>query len=166
MKILKISQEELHRIIDYIPETGIFIWKISKKRVRVGDIAGSLNSDGYMQIKINNQRYRSHRLAWIYMYGDIPERLQIDHKNGIKTDNCISNIRAVTNSVNAQNQRKSKIGNASGFLGVSWRKAEKKWVAQITLNGKLKHLGYFALPELAYEAYLIAKRELHQGGML
>lgn len=164
MKTNYILQEELHRILDYDPETGIFTWKIrSAQRVQIGDIAGSLDNYGYLRININGKRYKSHRLAYIYVYGEIPVSLDIDHKNGITNANWIKNLRAVTKSVNQQNKRIGQKNNTSGYLGVSWNKASRKWQAQILIGGKSKYLGRFLLADEAYNAYLDAKRAFHIG---
>lgn len=154
-----ISQEELRRMLDYDPETGVFTRHVS------GRIAGTVRPDGYNQISVNKKLYLAHRLAWVYIYGAIPDGLDIDHKNRIKTENWIENLRCVTHSINLQNQRRPRLGNTSGYLGVYWRKDAKKWQAQITTNGINKYLGLFSQPELAHEAYLTAKRDLHEGGM-
>lgn len=165
MKTNYISQEELHRNLDYNPETGVFTRKIVNgyaRCIHVGDVAGCLNH-GYIKIKLNGKTYPAHRLAWIYVYGDIPDGFEIDHKEGKEAGNGIENLRCVIHAVNGQNRRSCQENNKSGFLGVGWHKAAEKWYARIKLNGKSKFLGSFDLPELAYEAYLAAKRELHQG---
>ena len=69
--------------------------------------------------------------------------LDIDHINGVKTDNRINNLRLVTRSINLQNAS-MRCHNTSGFNGVSWHKSTKKWRAQIRVDGKSIHLGVFS----------------------
>ena len=158
-----ITQEKLKEVLNYDQDTGIFTWKIKTcKKVCVGVVAGTPSGDGYSVIKINGKRLRAHRLAWLYVYGEFPDKF-IDHINGIRHDNKISNLRNVTKSENSQNQRKPKSDNQSGFLGVHWCKRDKVWIAAIGFNKKTKYLGTYSTPELAHQVYLKAKREIHAG---
>ena len=85
---------------------------------------------------------------------------QVDHINHDTVDNRKSELRLCTHSQNSHNQgRNSK--NTSGYKGVHWYKRDKKWQAQIKLNGKKIHLGYFSTPEEAHAAYCKAALELH-----
>ena len=85
---------------------------------------------------------------------------QVDHINHDTLDNRKENLRLCTNSENSQNQGK-RINNTSGFKGVHWHKRDKRWCADIRVNGKRIHLGLFLTPEEAYEAYCKAALELH-----
>lgn len=159
---MELTIEELHNALDYNPETGIFIWKVqSANKIKIGQIAGMLHKlNGHVYIVFKNVKYFAHRLAWFYINHQWPE-YYIDHINGIGSDNRISNLRDVPQSVNMENQRKPRKDNKSGFLGVSPKR--NKWVAVIHSNGKKKHLGTFTTKESAYEAYLCAKRIYHVG---
>lgn len=135
-----ITQEELKKLLKYNPETGIFIWRITKStRAYAGDIAGCQHNN-YIDIRINAAGYRAHRLAWLYMYGVWPN--VIDHINQDPLDNKISNLRDVDRIENGKNRKKS-INNVSGVTGVYWFKITKKWRAQIIANKKYVHLGFF-----------------------
>lgn len=92
-------------------------------------------------------------------YGAWPDG-EIDHINGDRKDNRLENLRLATSSENKQNIG-LKSNNRSGFTGVSWFAAAKKWRADITIAGKMRHLGRFDTPEAAAEAYAKAKAELH-----
>ena len=83
-----------------------------------------------------------------------------DHINGIKTDNRKGNLRSCLNSQNCQNQN-IRLTNKTGFKGVSFRASSKNYVAQISVNGKNKFIGYFSTPISAYEAYCIEAKKLH-----
>lgn len=154
-----LTQERLKELLDYDPETGVFVWKINKGRIKAGTPTGYRHSGGYLRIKINYVHYFAHRLAWLYMYGYWPKH-EIDHINRIRNDNRINNLRAVTRQENRLNTSKS-VANTSGYVGVTWHKQNRYWAAQITIRGKHMHLGGFDTPEEAHLVYAKAKEELH-----
>jgi AP2 domain len=65
-----------------------------------------------------------------------------DHKNHDTLDNRRENLRRASKSQNACNRRRTS-QNSSGFIGVTWNKARKKWQAQIQIKRKYIHLGLF-----------------------
>lgn len=159
--------EELKEFLFYDPETGIFTRKKSIKprgSAKPEAIAGVIDNKGYIQIWVKQKKYRAHRLAWLFVYHEWP-RNQIDHINGIKTDNRICNLRDVSNDENQQNCNKNR-ANTSGYTGVFWLARNAKWVAQIKIANKSKYLGLFVDPEEAHRAYLKAKAELHPNANL
>ena len=132
-------------------------WKIKREKVRVGAEAGSLNNYGYLRVGIEGRRYLVHRLIWLIENGGVDSSLQIDHINGDRADNRISNLRLVSHRENGQN-RKDKRENtkSSRFVGVSFDKHAGKWKSCIKINGKNKHLGLFTSEEEAHQAYQTA----------
>ena len=153
----ELTAEHLRSILHYSPETGIFTRKVrTAHRVKVGDVAGCSNGDGYLRIKVQRRKHLAHRLAWLHTYGEWPND-QIDHINRIRTDNRISNLRDVSNKQNLQNAGKYS-HNTSGHPGVSWHKRDSKWQAQIKHNQKLVHLGCFATIEEAVAARKAAEK--------
>ena len=120
----------------------------------------SMKSDGYpiVDLTFGDRKYRirQHRIVWALVHGRRPT--QIDHEKGVEAGNGIGNLREATTSENAQN-RKKRADNTSGFSGVTWHKRTRKWHGRIKIDGHRIHLGDFDTPELAYAAYLIAKRE-------
>lgn len=156
------SVDRLRFLLDYNKDTGMFVWKNDPKmtlKTKVGKVAGSVNNRGYWRIQIDRKTYQAHRLAWMYMHGKFPDG-QIDHINRIKTDNRISNLRECTNAENAQNRPIQK-NNKSGFIGVFWRDLDKKWVAQIKINGKPIRIGLFDNKIDAHNAYKLEKKKVH-----
>ena len=148
-------------MLDFNHKNGIFYWKINAGRKKVaGKPAGYLNRKGYLMISIDSKEYQAHRLAWLLSTGHDPSGLQIDHINGIKSDNRFCNLRLATNSYNACNRGVST-RNTSGFKGVSYSERRKKWVATIRINGRSIYLGGFLSAELAHMAYCKAAAELH-----
>ena len=137
----ELSQERLKELLEYDEDTGIFIWKVSRSgNIKSGTVAGS-KLQGYSIIMIDRINYKAHRLAWLYVHGYFPENF-IDHKNGIRYDNRISNLREVSKSCNGQNC-KIHSNNKSGYNGVSWEKTKKKWRSQIKINTKHIFLGLY-----------------------
>ena len=155
-----IDFNRLREVLDYNPETGIFIWKIKPCRNLKAGIKAGGASNGYAYIKISRRRYAAHRLAWAYVYNEWPA-LPIDHINGDSLDNRITNLRLATAAQNAQNVYQAQKNNSHGKLGLSYDKKKRLWRARIGLNGKRIFLGKFKSQDAAYEAYLVAKRELH-----
>ncbi len=153
----ELTAEYLRSVLHYDQETGIFTRKVgSANQVKVGDVAGSQGGNGYLQIMVCRRKHLAHRLAWLYMYGEWPKD-QLDHINRIRTDNRVANLRDVSTKQNMQNAGKYS-SNTSGHPGVSWHKRISKWVAQITHNRKLIHLGSFASLEEAIAARKAAEK--------
>jgi hypothetical protein len=69
-----LTQTELQELLHYDPDTGIFTWKETRNQhAKAGDIAGGFqDKSGYLRIKINGKKYRSHRLAWLHAHGSWP----------------------------------------------------------------------------------------------
>ena len=157
-----VTAARLREVLHYDPETGVFTWKVkASNRIKVGDIAGTIVKSGYISISIDADMIRAHRLAWLYMNDEWPVG-DIDHIDGNRANNALSNLRDVSRSKNLQNLKRAHSDNkASGLLGVYADK--KKWAASLTLNGKRFRLGVFDSPEEAHIAYLEAKRKLHEG---
>lgn len=152
------SQERLREALSYDPATGVFRWKIKcAQRVSIGDVAGSPNIHGYLLIMLDRVRYKAHRLAWFYVHGAWPEN-EIDHLNGVRSDNRFDNLRSVTRAQNMTNKGSYK-NSTTGFKGVHFNKKMQRFVAHIQLSGRRRHLGTFATAEDARLAYLSAARE-------
>ena len=164
----RLTVDRLKQLLSYDPLTGAFVWLVSSSRTAAGTVAGSPDDAGYLRIGVDGVRYRAHRLAFLYMTGEWPED-QVDHINGVRTDNRWVNLRDVSDGVNKQNRQGPTAANTSGYLGVSYwgnRRGQKKHVAQLVLAGKRIHCSYHRTPEEAHTAYLAAKREHHPGNTL
>lgn len=123
---------------------GVLKWKMRPARgVRAGDAAGYVRPDGYMRVKCMGRQYYVHRIVWEMHNGPIPEDMEVDHVNHVRTDNRIENMRLVSRLVNCKN-RKLNGNNTSGFCGVSWQKREGKWLSYIYINKKRVRLGLFS----------------------
>ena len=106
--------------------------------------------DGYWHVQIGSKLYLAHRLAWFYTRGGWP-RDQIDHVDGNRANNRLSNLREATHTQNMQN-RKINRNNKCGFKGVA-RVPSNRWRARIKVSNKSIHLGTFDTRAQAGEAY-------------
>lgn len=159
---MKLTVTRMKELLDYEPNTGIFRWRVrrgTRNVIQPGDIAGRVSAAGYIRIGIDGVKYMAHRLAWLYVHGALEP--EIDHKDTIRHHNWIENLRPATRALNCQNQRRANRDSKSGLLGVIPHAASGKWRAQIKIDGKQSHLGYFKTPEEAHAAYLAAKVVLH-----
>jgi len=146
--------------LEYDKETGEFWWNEKATPKMRGKKAGNQLKRGHIQIKVGGDVYYAHRLAWFFVYGELPTKL-IDHIDCNPANNRISNLREATDSINQQNKINARKDNKSGFLGVSQR--SDGYQACIRANGKKKYLGLFRTAELAHQAYLTAKKQFHEG---
>jgi hypothetical protein len=147
--------------LKYNPQTGQLWWVQPSKGRDLTKPAGGLNKKGYYTVSItlsgNKKRLLSHRVAWFLYYGVWPKE-QIDHINGVKTDNRLVNLREASNWQNQFNTQSR--GGTSRFKGVSFHKAKNNWRAVIQHNRKSKHLGSFDTEEEAAIAYNAAAKSL------
>lgn len=141
----------------YNKETGLLYWKKSPApcmKNKLKDAAGTIDGAGYVSIHFNNKLYKGHRIAWYLQYGHWPtSKEEIDHINGIRTDNRISNMRLVNRSLNQKNRIEHRNGR---LYGTAYHKRCPKnpWQGRTTVDGKAKSLGYFSTEQLAHEAVL------------
>lgn len=152
------TAERVRELLIYDPETGLFTRRIPRGGEPAGAVCGTLMR-GYIRIGIDGGIYPAHRLAYLYMLGEIPPAM-VDHRHRNTADNRWSEIRPATRSENSRNQKITD-RNTSGFKGVSWHKRDKRWRAYICVDGKDQHLGYFDAAGLAHAAYRAAAIRLH-----
>jgi len=134
-----ITQSDLHQLLNYDPNTGQFVWAMSRRGRygRKGSAAGNLRSSGYVHIRISCQLYKAHRVSWCCVHGYWPAE-QIDHINQVRHDNRISNLRLATPSENSRNR-----GSINPHPGVTWDKVRNQWRVQRRVNGKNVSLGRY-----------------------
>lgn len=160
MASANLTAARLRELLHYDPDTGLFTWRLSRRRARAGNVAGTIVTRGYIMIRIDGVKRLAHRLAWLYTYGDWPSG-SIDHIDGQPANNRLLNLRDVDSSINNQNRRSASAQNVSGYLGVETNGS--KFRARIEIAGQRIAIGSFAEPEDASAAYIEAKRRLHPG---
>ena len=155
----------VRELFDYEPETGILRWRRKGcKSAVIGEPAGYPHSAGYLQIYFTGYYPQVvHRVIWAIVHGEWPAA-EIDHRNGIRSDNRISNLRLASTAENAQNVKRARPFNKTGLLGVTL--ARDRFVTTIVSNKKRIYLGIFATAAEAHAAYIHAKRSLHPFGTL
>lgn len=131
---MNITVDELKQYFNYDPITGYVYWiKKSCKTTMINSRAGSTNKKGYRVIKLFKKEYLEHRLIWALYYGKFPT-MHIDHINHKRDDNRICNLREVSIADNARNRvrKDSRLDE----VGIWWCKRRKRYIAEITFNGK------------------------------
>ena len=106
----------IKELLDYDKSTGEFTWICKRRGASKKKLAGTKTKIGYTMIMIDGKYYLAHRLAWLYVYGEMP-KLSIDHINGKKDDNRIKNLREVTILENQHNFTKPNKNNKANLLG-------------------------------------------------
>lgn len=134
-----LNQKDITRFFIYDPETGIFTRRIDWYGAKAGTAVGVDDGAGYIQIGMNGKVYRAHRMAWVYMTGENPRK--VDHKNGIRSDNRWCNLQKANDTENCRNK-----GQVSGVSRVT---GYDTWAARIQINRRVYHLGVFKDRELA-----------------
>jgi HNH endonuclease len=150
--VLNPTQYQVFKELKYNPFTGIFTRRNTGERACRTDM-----TKGYLRVYCLGKYYKAHRLAWYYVHAKWPSE-QIDHVDGDKQNNVISNLRDVDQTTNMYNQSKAHKQNTTGYIGVG--KSRNKFVAKIRINAKLVHLGTFNTPEEAHRRYTEYKSTL------
>jgi hypothetical protein len=145
----------------YNQETGRIVYKVRSSYSRPGQPADNTITKGARQTRVNGKLFYSHRVAWVLMTGKWPT-YDIDHIDGNPSNNAWANLRDIDTAGNIQNQLRAHKDSRTKLLGVT-KLPDGRFKAQIKVLYKNKHLGLYATAEEAHQAYLCAKRKLHQG---
>lgn len=154
---MQITRERLLQVLNYDPESGIFTWKIRMSpSAPAGGRAGTIDSNGYLKMKVDGVSDYGHRFAFMIMEGWMPD--EVDHSNLNRGDNSWGNLRPATPGQQMSNRRTPK-SNTSGFKGVM--AAGDRWRARIKTGGKKISLGTYDTIEEAAAAYAAASAKHH-----
>lgn len=156
-----LTQDQAKEFFDYNPETGVVVRRKTFHKghqCKLDVPIGTVTSGGYLVASIKNRKVLIHRFIFLYMTGSFPAK-EIDHINGIKTDNRWCNLRESTHTENICNSNKPN--NSSGYKGVSLNQQKTRWIARCRANNKENYLGSFDDPELAANVYRVFARENH-----
>lgn len=111
--------KELDKYLEY-DETAsptCLRWKVSRGKARAGDVAGSVHKKGYFRVRLFRNNYLVHRVVYQLEMGDLTDEFQVDHIDGDRSNNKISNLRIVDCFGQSQNL-KMYSSNSSGVTGV------------------------------------------------
>lgn len=154
-----LTQERLKECLSYDPGSGDFAALVDRRLYKAGDVFRTVNSSGYIRIRIDGVYYYAHRLAWMYVHGEWPPA-DVDHINGDRADNRMCNLRLATRKENLQNRSASR-SSATKVKGVDYHAGMRKYRVRIRSEGKRFTVGYFDSVEEAAIAYEKAAAELH-----
>lgn len=152
------SIEYLKERMTYDPASGVLFWKKMQpdsvgRRIFntrfAGKEVGSINKDGYISFTFLDSVRNAHRFAWALYYGEWPIGF-LDHRNRVRNDNRIDNLREATTSQNNANAIRNS-NNRSGIKGVN--RYYDKWQAFLGKDKKRHYLGTFSSKEAAAVAY-------------
>ena len=152
----EVTLARLKNVLDYNPKTGVFVWRVRRNshagKIFIGAVAGAIAPDkdggSHIVIGVDGARYRAHNLAWLFMTGAWPAN-EVDHKDGIRTNNKWKNLRDVNHMQNCWNINKLRAANVSGKTGVTWVAKRNKWMSRLKADGKIIHFGMFDKDKLA-----------------
>lgn len=161
---MKVNRQDLtvelvNKVLKYDVSNGFLIWisNLHSKRVVPKSRAGSLNKKGYRDITLYSTSYKEHHLVWFIHHGYWAKEL--DHINQIRDDNRIENLREVTKAENARNRKRRK-ETITGENGIWYNRKTKKYVAEITFNGKKVYQKSFDDPDEAVKERTAKSLEL------
>ncbi|HEJ8266517.1 TPA: HNH endonuclease [Klebsiella oxytoca] len=160
---MNLSLETVRNFFSYDETTGILYCKSPFGSKSPGDTLGVKTDTGYLRVFFNGKNIRVHRIIWVLKYGEIPSTLVVDHIDGDKLNNRITNLRLCTQNQNTRNRRIHS-NNAAGLKGVYFNDSprnRKKWIAQISIAKKKIRLGRFHTKEEAHRAYVAASMQYH-----
>ena len=159
------SVEDLHDwfVCDY--STGTLYWKNPRgPKVKPGDpVYLQPQSTGYSRIRLQQDKkqhsFQLHRLIWKMYYREDLGQRELDHIDGDKTNNAITNLRLATASQNQHNRPYAK-----GFKRNSKYKdkpcSSGQWEVHINIDGKREYMGTEPCPLLARLKYCDLKRQI------
>ena len=155
----ELTQDYLKHRVVYYPDSGRMVWLTHDKSTLIGREVGGLTAEGYLACFFEYKGYSLHRLAFLYMTGILPSQ-QVDHINGVKSDNRWSNLRLVTNSENQQNAR-LRVDSTTGIKGLTKHKKRSRgnpyFTAEIKVRGEwiVKNKSFTPETEAAVKQELI-----------
>ena len=126
MDVVRLS--ELFRV-----EGSNLVRNRNQGKAKAGAIAGGLDGKGYLRVRVDGSYVFVHHVVWALTHGVWPDH-SVDHRDGVRTNNAPSNLRACTQQENLWNSDK-RSDNTSGVKGVTCVKSRRVWRARVEHNG-------------------------------
>lgn len=145
-----LTRERLDELFHFGADRGTMTRKVSRPGSPVGTVVGSPNTAGYLQVMVDRRMYYVHRLIFFYFTGQYP-RADLDHRDGNKSNNKLSNLRVATRR---QNIAKARGYGSSGYRGV--KRVAGGFSSAITVRGKYQYLGFSKDPLQVFRLYRLA----------
>lgn len=136
------NAEDFHTYLSYDPKTGFLTWKprppewfpypYSARAWNTryaGKVAGTVGSHGYRYVSFFGSKHQAHRIILTMINGVAPPE-EVDHINGCRDDNRLTNLRLVTRSQNHMNSRLSR-RSSTGVKGIKKRKDCNRWEVRV-----------------------------------
>ncbi len=157
---MRLTAQKLREILHYDPDTGVWTWLVALSSTRgIGSIAGTVSVHGYRIITYRGEKYRSGKLAWLYMTGEWPTQ-EIDHDDRDKLNDRWGNLFDRSRSQNALN-RDLQSNNFSGTRGIHFDTVRGKWNVQVKKDNVTHYIGRYDDYDEAVAARDEAASRLH-----
>lgn len=144
------SVERLRELFTCDPEAGLLYRRCTRGNVKAGSLVGWLTDKGYLGVEVDRRKLCVHRVVWVMTHGEWPSG-SLDHKNGVRADNRISNLRIATAAENTRAGRNGQKFRSKYGRGVT-RERTGRFRAKVQHEGRDVHIGMFATPEEALAA--------------
>lgn len=153
--MVDLTPEIIRELISYDPESGKMTWAVRDEkwfpakrlcatwntRYAGREALTASSSGGYLRGNVFDRNVKAHRIAWMHYHGRAP--IEIDHINGVRTDNRIVNLREVADRTENLRNMGLRPDNKSGVTGVCWDAYTSRWKAEIMIRCRSINLGWF-----------------------
>lgn len=156
---MELDSEVWEGVLHYDEDSPTFLrWRVSPARhIKAGSVAGHINKiSGYIELRYKGKLYKGHRIVLTLFGYDVTEDLDVDHRDGIKTNNNISNLRLVSREINMRN-RGITSANKTGVVGVQYDGHRDRYIAmRYPLGSKVAKRKYFHVGVHGEDAFNLA----------
>jgi len=142
---MMLTQQQVAELFEY--RDGGLYYRVTRGGNVAGSRAGTLQRIGYQQVMVAKKKYYEHRVIYLLCHGVWPD--EIDHINGVKSDNRIENLRSCGSSENKYNLCGR---SATGVKGVYFDKRRARYYAELSVSKQRVRLGSFDSLDAAAQA--------------